>query len=68
MNVSKVVKYSKVVHLACPASWRVAYNIAELLLIAFDYVVFGEYVSSCREVDYDVYGKATDIIAEFTDG
>jgi hypothetical protein len=67
-NATKVVKYSKACHSICAASWRGAHNIAELPLIAVDYIVFGEYVPSCGESDYDLYSKTTDVISEFTDG
>ena len=65
---TKIVKYSKAVHSVCAASWRAAHNIAELPLIAIDYVVFGEYVPSCGETDYDVYSKTTNIVSGFTSG
>ena len=67
-NATKVVKYSKAVHSVCAASWRAAHNIAELPLIVVDFAVFGEYVPSCGEADYDVYSKTTDILSEFTGG
>ena len=54
-NGTKVVKYSKIVHSVCAASWRAAHNVAELPLIVVDYAVFGEYVPSCGEADYDIY-------------
>lgn len=60
-NATKVVKYSKAVHSVCAASWRAAHNIAELPLIAVDYAVFGEYVPSCGDADYDIYTNTTDI-------
>jgi len=60
-NATKVVKYSKAVHSVCAASWRAAHNVAELPLIVVDYAVFGEYVPSCGEADYDVYSRTTDI-------
>ena len=63
-NVSKVVKYSKTVHLACAVSCHVAHNIAELPLIAFDHAVFGEYVLLCKKVDYDVFGKGGEFTGE----
>ena len=66
-NTTKVVKYSKAIHSVCAASWRAAHNIAELPMISFDYAVFGEYVSSCREGDYHVYSTGTYIIYIFTD-
>jgi len=67
-NATKVVKYSKACHSVCAASWRTAHNSAELLTIAVDYTVFGEYVPSCGEADYDIYSKTTDIVSEFTGG
>ena len=67
-NATKVVKYSKAVHSVCAASWRAAHNIAELPLIVVDYAVFGEYVPSCEDTDYDIYSKTTDIVSEFTGG
>ena len=65
-NATKVVKYSKACDSVFAASWRVAHNIAELPIIAVDYAVFGEYVPSCGEADYDIYSSTTDIISEFT--
>jgi hypothetical protein len=66
-NATKVVKYSKACHSACAAAWRASHNIAELPLIVCDYALFGEYVPSCGEADYDIYSKTTDIVSEFTD-
>lgn len=65
-NATKVVKYAKACHSVCAASWRAAHNIAEFPMIIVDYAVFGEYVPSCDETDYDIYSKTTDIISEFT--
>ena len=67
-NSTKVLKYAKACHSVCAASWRAAHNIAELPMIAVDYAVFGEYVPSCGEADYDIYSKTTDIVSEFTGG
>ena len=67
-NGTKALKYSKAMHSVCAASWRAAHNIAELPLIVVDYAVFGEYVLSCGDADYDVYSNTTDIISEFTGG
>ena len=67
-NATKVVKYSKACHSVCAASWRVAHNIAELPMIVVDYAVFGEYVPSGGDADYDIYSKTTDIVSEFTGG
>lgn len=66
-NTTKVVKYSKAIHLVCAAYWRVTHNIAELPIISVDYAVFGEYVSLCKEADYDVYSTRTYVIYIFTD-
>lgn len=67
-NTTKVVKYSKACHSVCAASWRATHNIAELPMIVVDYAVFGEYVPSCGEADYDIYSNTTDIVSGFTDG
>ena len=67
-NASRVVKYSKACHSVCAASWRAAHNMAELPLILVDYAVFGEYIPSCGEADYDLYSNTTDIVSEFTGG
>ena len=66
-NATKVVKYSKACHSVCAASWRAAHNIAELPLIFCDYALFGEYVPSCGESDYDLYSSTTDVVTEFMD-
>ena len=66
-NATKVVKYSKACHSACAAAWRTCHNVAELPLIVCDYVIFGEYVPSCGESDYDLYSPTTDILTEFLD-
>jgi len=60
-NATKIVKYSKACHSVCVASWRGAHNIAELPLIFIDYAMFGEYVPSCGEADYDIYSSTTSI-------
>ena len=66
-NASKVVKYSKACHSVCAAAWRASHNIAELPLIVCDYALFGEYVPSCGETDYDLYSNnVTDIVTPFT--
>ena len=66
-NATKIVKYSKACHSVCSAAWRGAHNIAELPLIVCDYALFGEYVPSCGESDYDIFSnEATDFMNEFT--
>jgi hypothetical protein len=65
-NATKIVKYSKACHSVCAASWRAAHNIAEFPLIALDFALFGEYVPSCGDSDYDLYSKTTNVISEFT--
>ena len=58
------MKYSKACHSVCAAAWRGAHNIAELPLIVCDYALFGEYVPSCAESDYDIFSnEATDFIS-----
>lgn len=64
-NATKVVKYSKACHSACAATWRTSHNLAELPLIVCDYALFGEYVPSCGESDYDLYSDTTDVFNEF---
>jgi hypothetical protein len=64
-NATKIVKYSKACHSVCAADWRTSDNIAELPFILCDYAIFGEYVPSCQETDYDIFGGTTDIINEF---
>jgi len=67
-NATKVVKYSKAVHSVCAASWRAAHNVAELPLILCDYALFGEYIPSCGESDYDLFSnEATDFVNGFMD-
>ena len=67
-NATKVVKYSKACHSVCAASWRAAHNIAELPLILCDFALFGEYVPSCAESDYDLFSNnTTDFVSSFTD-
>jgi hypothetical protein len=69
-NATRVVKYSKACHSVCAAAWRASHNIAELPLIVCDYAIFGEYVPSCQEADYDIFGGNTDVLSgfsEFTD-
>ena len=66
-NATKVVKYSKACYSACAAAWRTCHNVAELPLIVCDYVIFGEYVPSCGESDYDLYSRTTDVLNEFLD-
>jgi hypothetical protein len=46
---------------------RASHNIAELPLIVCDYAIFGEYVPSCREANYDIFSPTTDVLSEFTD-
>lgn len=66
-NATKVVKYSKACHSVCAAVWRGAHNIAELPIIFCDYALFGEYVHSCGESDYDLFSnEATDFVSKFT--
>lgn len=64
-NATKVVKYSKACHSACAAAWRTCHNVAELPLIVCDYAIFGEYVPSCGESDYDLFSDTTDVFNEF---
>lgn len=64
-NATKVVKYSKACHSACAAAWRTCHNVAELPLIVCDYAIFGEYVPSCGESDYDLFSETTDVFNEF---
>lgn len=64
-NTTKVLKYSKACHSVCAACWRSAHNIAEVPLILVDFAVFGEYIPSCGEIDYDLFSDTTDIMVEF---
>lgn len=65
-NATKIVKYGKACHSVCAAAWRASHNIAELPLIACDFALFGEYVPSCGESDYDVFSPTvTDVISSF---
>ena len=64
-NATKIVKYSKACHSACAAAWRTCHNVAELPLIVCDYAIFGEYVPSCGEADYDLFSETTDVVNEF---
>ena len=67
-NATKIVKYSKACHSVCAAAWRGAHNIAELPLIVCDYALFGEYVPSCGEADYDIFSnEATDFLSEIVE-
>ena len=65
-NATKVVQYSKACHSLCAAAWRANHNIAELPLIVCDYDIFGEYVPSCQEADYDIFSGTNDVVSEFT--
>ena len=66
-NSTKVLKYGKACHSVCAAGWRASHNIAELPLIVCDFAIFGEYVPSCGEADYDVFSPdVTDVIESFT--
>jgi hypothetical protein len=65
-NATRIVRYAKACHSVCAASWRAAHNIAELPMIVVDYALFGEYISSCGEVDYDLYSNTTDVVSSFT--
>lgn len=69
-NANKVVKYFKATHSVCAASssWRVAHNVAGMPLILLDYAIFGEYIPSCREADYDIYLNVTDVASDFING
>ena len=66
-NTTKVVKYSKACHSVCAGVWRACHNVAELPLIVCDYALFGEYVPSCGDKDYDLFGTQTDIISGLID-
>jgi hypothetical protein len=66
-NGTKVVKYSKACHSVCAAAWRASHNIAEVPFIVCDYALFGEYIPSCGETDYDIFGGTTDVLSQFTD-
>ena len=67
-NATKAVKYAKACHSVCAASWRAAHNIAEFPLILCDYAIFGEYVPSCGESDYDLFSnEATNFVNTFID-
>jgi hypothetical protein len=66
-NATKVVKYSKACHSVCAAAWRASHNIAEVPFILCDYALFGEYIPSCGEADYDIFGETTDVVTQFID-
>jgi hypothetical protein len=61
------VKYSKACHSVCAAAWRASHNIAEVPFIVCDYALFGEYITSCEETDYDIFGGNTGVLSQFTD-
>jgi len=65
-NATKFVKYAKACHSVCATACRGTHNITELPLIVCDYALFGEYISSCGESDYDIFSnEATDFISDF---
>lgn len=66
-NATKVVKFSKSCHSVCAAAWRASHNLVELPFIFCDYAIFGEYVPSCGESDYDLFSDTTDFISSFLD-
>ena len=66
-NATKVVKYSKACHSVCAAAWRASHNIAEVPFIVCDYALFGEYIPSCGETDYDIFVGTTDVLSQLTD-
>jgi len=66
-NATKIVKYSKACHSVCAAAWRASHNIAEVPFILCDYAIFGEYVPSCGEEDYDIFGGDIDVFSQFAD-
>ena len=66
-NSTKIVKYSKNCHSVCAAAWRAAHSSSDLPFIALDFLIFGEFISSCGECDYDLYNNTTNFINEFID-
>ena len=66
-NMTKVIKYGKACHSVCAAGWRVTHNLVELPFAICDFAIFGEYVPSCGEADYDFFSpNVTDVIEAFT--
>ena len=66
-NTTKVIKYGKACHSVCAAAWRASHNMADFPFILCDYAIFGEYVPSCGEADYDFFSpNVTDVIEAFT--
>lgn len=54
-NATKIIKYSKAVHSTCAATWRCCQNLVEVPIIALGFDIFGEYLTSCQETDYDLF-------------
>ena len=59
-NVTKVAKIANATHKTCAAAYRVAHNVAEFPIVLCDYALFGEYVSTCDENDYNLFNFSGD--------
>lgn len=55
-NATKIAKAANATHKVCAAAYRTAHNVAELPMIIVDYALVGEYVPSCEDDDYNVFG------------
>lgn len=51
-NSTKIIKYAKTAHSVTSCICRCAHDASEVLLVALDFLLFGEYVPSCPDNDY----------------
>jgi hypothetical protein len=62
-NSTKFLKYAKKAHSVTSCVYRCTHDASEVPLVALDFIVFGEYVPSCRENGYQLFNVSSDVLS-----
>ena len=64
-NSTKILKYVKKGHAITSCVYRCAHDASEVPLVGLDFLVFGEYVPSCRDDGYQLFNVSSDALDQF---
>lgn len=61
-NSTKIIKFTQAAHSVTSAIYRCAHDASEVPLIALDFMIFGEYVPSCSDDEYQLFNVSSDFL------
>jgi len=62
-NSTRVIGYVKKAHCITSCIYKCAHDASQVPLVALDFLVFGEYVSSCRPDEYQLFDIDQDVFS-----